>query len=174
MKLFELFLRVVFWLFLTVLEGVETLYFRARDFAQRNFGRVVFGAMVLGALFALTCCGTVPLMGARPDYNAIRPFVTTYPASLAEDPRDPYSKMYFSRPRQVTLSADLHNPGDHDAIATVYCRGNIFDGHSTRNIFVKARGERFFLVEVMSYDMHEACEVDAYHYVGLPGPPADL
>lgn len=156
-------IRLVLAAFLATLEGVEEAYYRARDFCQVNFGKVVFGAIVLGVLFGLTCCAP-----------AQRPFVSTYPVSLANDPRDPYAQMYFSRPRPVTIAVWLHNPLPHDVVAEVYCLGNILDGHSTRKFNVKAYGERHFLVEVMSPDMHDACEVPFFHFTNLPGPPADL
>ncbi len=148
-------------------------------------------AFAIVTAFMLASCAELPAAGRTPESYAkypasvpgkpgpepaptARPYVTTFPVSLAHDPHDPYSQMYFSRPRSVTISADLHNPFPHDAIATVYCPGDIFEGHSIRNVFVRAYGERFFLVQMSSIHMHDGCTVDFFHFVGTPGPAADF
>jgi hypothetical protein len=119
--------------------------------------------VILWAILALSGCAT-----------AARPFVTSYPASLTVDPRDPFQQMYFSRPRPVTVAATIHNPTSHDAVVTVFCYGNIFEGKSTRDVMVKAGAESRFLVEVMSSDAFEPCQIQFFHFIGLPGPDADL
>lgn len=174
--------RYIFAAINNLIDGVDYMYVRVPDIGRRHLGKLVFVAVALGVLLGLTNCsasiavaaGTVSPVQSAPAAGALRPFVSTYPVSLAEDPRDPYQKMYFSRPRPVTLAATLHNPTGHDAVATVFCPGDIFEGHSTRNVFVKAGGERRFLVEVMSPRMHDGCTVDFFHFVGLPGPDPDL